>query len=62
VFYIETAILIAACAVVAYFAEHTHILFTFLFTPLLVMSILLYARLLGRLGWVLADRMEVEAS
>jgi DNA-directed RNA polymerase subunit RPC12/RpoP len=60
VFYIETGILIAICALVAYFAEHTHILFTFLFTPLFVMSILLYGRLLGRLGWVLADRMGVE--
>jgi hypothetical protein len=61
-FYIETGALFALCALVAYFAEHTHILFTLLFTPLFVMSVFLYGRLLGRLGWRLADAMPAQSN
>jgi hypothetical protein len=59
VFYVETGALVGTCGLAAYFAEHTHILFTFLFTPLFVMSIFLYGRLLGRLGWLLAERLGI---
>lgn len=60
VFYIETGTLVALCVLAAYIAEQTHIFFTVLFTPLFVMSVLLYGRLLGRLGWRLVVTMRIE--
>jgi DNA-directed RNA polymerase subunit M/transcription elongation factor TFIIS len=58
-FYVETAALVGACTLAAFLAEHIQILFTFLFTPLFVMSVLLYGRLLGRLGWLLAEKLGI---
>jgi hypothetical protein len=54
-FYVETGALIGGCLAMSYFVH------PILCTPVYVMSALLYARLLGRLGWQLADKMAIEA-
>jgi DNA-directed RNA polymerase subunit RPC12/RpoP len=59
-FYIETAALFATCGLAASFAHYAQVLYTFLFTPLFVMSVLLYGRLLGRLGWQLAEIIGIQ--
>jgi hypothetical protein len=48
-FYVESAIIIAACLAAAY----TGILW--ILVPVAVAALILYARLLGRLGWRLAE-------
>lgn len=51
VFYLESVLLAAICAVVVVFTAPVHHLLPVLFTPLYVAAGLLYARLLGRLAW-----------
>jgi len=53
-FYVETAALIGGCLAMSYFVH------PILCTPVYVMVALLYARLLGRLGWRLAEAMSLE--
>lgn len=56
-FFIETGAIVAACIAAAYFtseAGHNPLLAA---VPLGSMALLLYARLLGRLGWRLAESM-----
>jgi DNA-directed RNA polymerase subunit RPC12/RpoP len=54
-FYVESAMLLAICGAAAVAASFVHYLMAALLAPLYVAAMLLYARLLGRLGWRLAD-------
>jgi hypothetical protein len=57
VFYFESAGLAALCAWAAYALWQRHELLPLVLTPLYVGCLLIYARLLGRLAWVLSDAM-----
>jgi DNA-directed RNA polymerase subunit RPC12/RpoP len=58
-FYLESGLLAALCAVPVLFASSPLQLIA-MFTPLLMAAILLYARVLGRLAWKLAETMPAE--
>jgi DNA-directed RNA polymerase subunit RPC12/RpoP len=55
-FYLESFALFAGCIAIGYFVPHV------LCAPIFVMAVFLYARLLGRLGWKLAESMPIGVS
>jgi hypothetical protein len=57
-FYIESALLIGGCLAVAAIAALLNV-YPLWPMPMYVAAFLLYARLLGRLGWVLAEATAV---
>jgi hypothetical protein len=59
-FYLESAILAAICAAAGIFAAQFHEYLALAFAPLYVFCLLLYARLLGRLGWRLSEASLIE--
>jgi DNA-directed RNA polymerase subunit RPC12/RpoP len=52
-FYLESLVLFAGCVAIGYFVP------LILCAPVFVMAVFLYARLLGRLGWKLAESMTI---
>jgi predicted Zn finger-like uncharacterized protein len=59
-FYIQSACLLALCAVAAYFAWQVNVYLPLLTAPLIIGCILIYARLMGRLGWRLSEKITVD--
>jgi hypothetical protein len=59
-FYVETALLNAACSAIGYVVVTRALINPIWFTPVFVGAALLYARLLGRLAWQLAETMGIE--
>jgi DNA-directed RNA polymerase subunit RPC12/RpoP len=59
-FYCESACLLAACAAAVVAAWQVNPYLPLAAAPLIVGCVLLYARLLGRLGWRLAEKIPVE--
>jgi hypothetical protein len=59
-FYLESAILFVLCGFAMYGALLVNPYLTIAVTPLIVLCIFLYARLVGRLGWRLSEKMSVE--
>ncbi len=59
-FYIETACLVVACAGAMVAAWQVDPYLPLAAAPLIVGCLLLYARLLGRLGWRLAEKISVD--
>jgi hypothetical protein len=59
-FYVESAILVALCGFAMYGALLVNPYLTIAVMPLIVLCIFLYARLIGRLGWRLSQKMSVE--
>jgi DNA-directed RNA polymerase subunit RPC12/RpoP len=58
-FYLELAAIAAACGAVTFFSARQDPKVAIWFTPLYVASLILVARLLGRLGWRLAEAMTI---
>jgi hypothetical protein len=59
--YVESALLLVACAAVVAWSATVHHWLVMAFTPVYIACALLYARLLGRLGWRLAEATAVPA-
>jgi hypothetical protein len=58
-FYLEVAVLVAGCVAATYYGGQLGPLMLAVLIPLYVAAVLLWARLLGRLGWKLAESMPV---
>ena len=59
--YVESTLLLSLCAAVIGWSASIHHLLVMAFTPVYLGAALLYARLLGRLGWRLAEATAVAA-
>jgi DNA-directed RNA polymerase subunit RPC12/RpoP len=59
-FYLESALLLAVCAAAVFVAGQRNIYLILATAPLIVGCAILYARLLGRLGWRLAEKIAAE--
>jgi len=59
-FYIETACLLMVCALAIFAAWQVDPYLPLAAAPLIVGCLLLYARLLGRLGWRLAEKISID--
>lgn len=56
-FYLESAVLAAICGVVVFVTMRIDLTYTLLAMPLYIAALIIYARLVGRLGWRLAEAM-----
>jgi hypothetical protein len=59
-FYFQSACLLATCAAALIVAGQKNIYCTLVTAPLLVACAIIYARLLGRLGWRLSEKIKVD--
>ena len=59
-FYIQSACLLAICAAAIFFTGQRNIYLILTTAPLIVLCIIYYARLLGRLGWRIADKIKID--
>jgi DNA-directed RNA polymerase subunit M/transcription elongation factor TFIIS len=59
-FYLESATLLVVCAAAIFFVGQKNIYFILFTAPLIVGCAIVYARLLGRLGWRLSEKMDAD--
>jgi hypothetical protein len=59
-FYFQSACLLALCAAAVIFAGQRNIYFVLVTAPLLVGCVIIYARLLGRLGWRISEKIKID--
>jgi hypothetical protein len=59
-FYLESAVLLLVCAAAIFVAGQKNIYFILITAPLIVGCAIVYARLLGRLGWRIAEKIAVD--
>ncbi len=59
-FYFQSACLLALCAVLVFFTWQVNVYLPLAAAPLILGCILVYARLLGRLGWRLGEKISVD--
>jgi hypothetical protein len=60
-FYLESAVLLLVCAAAIFVCGQKNIYLILLTAPLVVGCAIVYARLLGRLGWRIAEKIAVDA-
>jgi DNA-directed RNA polymerase subunit RPC12/RpoP len=58
--YLQSAILLVACAAAILFLGQKNLYLTLLATPLVAGCAIIYARLLGRLGWRLSEKIVID--